>query len=138
MVLQAELIMKLHVQCADTMEVKNDGSGYLRVIPIIGGTFEGKLCGEVVSGGADWNTTRENGVAHVFAKYLIKTEDGEYIAIENEGKIRFEDSSVIKTSPRFQAAAEGRYAWLNSGVYVASLEAGKFEGQVEITVYQLD
>lgn len=135
--LQAELIMKLHVQCEETMEVKNDGSGYLRVIPIVGGTFEGKLSGEVVSGGADWNTTRDNGIAHVFAKYLIKTSDNEYIAIENEGKIRFEEAGIIKTTPRFQADGKGRYAWLNSGVYVASLETGTKEGQVEITIYKL-
>lgn len=138
MTLTAEQILILHVRCEQTMEVKNDGSGYLRVIPIVGGTFEGKINGEVVSGGADWNTARENGIAHVFAKYLIKTDDGEFIAIENEGKIRFEEKSVIKTSPRFQADAAGKYAWLNSGVYVASLEVGKQEGQVEITVFKLD
>lgn len=135
--LQAELIMKLHVQCEKLMEVKNDGSGYLRVIPIVGGTFEGKLCGEIISGGADWNTARDNGVSHVFAKYLIKTSDNEYIAIENEGKIRFEEDGFIRTSPRFQADTNGKYAWLNSGVYVASLQVGPGEGQIEITVYKL-
>ena len=137
MTLEAEMILKLYVQCESTMEVRNDGAGYLRVIPIVGGTFEGVIRGEVVSGGADWNTTRDNGVAHVFAKYLLKTEDGEYIAIENEGKIRFEEQSNIKTTPSFQTDTAGRYAWLNSGVYVGSLEAGKKENQVEITIYKL-
>ena len=138
MTLEAEMIIKLYVQCESTMEVRSDGAGYLRVIPIVGGSFEGKICGEVVSGGADWNTSRDNGIAHVFAKYLLKTEDGEYIAIENEGKIRFEDNSFIKTTPRFQTDASGRYAWLNSGVYVGSLDAGKKENQVEITIYKLN
>jgi len=101
MTLDTELIMKLHVNCDLDMEVKSDGSGYLRVIPITGGYVEGKVNGSVVIGGADWNTTRENGIAHVFAKYLIKTEDGEYIAVENEGKIRFDEASKIKTTPRF-------------------------------------
>lgn len=137
MTLDAELIMTLQVSCERDMEVRNDGSGYLRVIPIIGGTFDGKINGSVVSGGADWNTTRENGIAHVFAKYLLKTEDGEYIAIENEGKIRFEEPSRIKTTPRFQADASGKYAWLNSGCYAGSLDAGKEPGQVEITIYRL-
>jgi hypothetical protein len=138
MTLDAELILKLHVQCEQNMEVKNDGCGYLRVIPIVGGTFEGKVKGEVVSGGADWNTTRENGIVHAFAKYLLKTEDGEFIAVENEGKIIFDQNKVIKTTPRFQADASGKYAWLNSGVYVASLESGKEEGQIDITVFQLN
>lgn len=140
MQLEAEQILCIHVTCDPEMEVKNDGSGYLRVIPITGGTFEGKICGEVVSGGADWNTTRENGISHVFAKYLLKTEDGEYIAIENEGKIDFtsEKQDRIKTVPRFQADAKGRYAWLNTGVYVGALEGGSQPGRVEIAVYRLN
>jgi hypothetical protein len=138
MTLDAELILKLHVQCDMNMEVKNDGSGYMKVIPIIGGTFEGKLNGEIVPGGADWNTTRDNGISHVFAKYLLKTDDGKFISIENEGKIKFDENSNIKSSPRFQADSSGKYAWLNTGVYVASLDGGKKEGQVEITVYKLN
>lgn len=135
--LDAELIMQLHVHCDTNMDVKDDGCGYLRVIPITGGTFEGKIRGVVVPGGADWNTTKENGLSHVFAKYLLKSEDGEYIAIENEGKISWTDPCRIKTSPRFQADAKGKYAWLNSGVYVASLETGQCDGQVEIEIYRL-
>lgn len=138
MTLDVEMIMKLYVLCENAMEVKNDGSGYLRVIPIVGGTFEGKINGEVVSGGADWNTTKENEICHAFAKYLLKTEDGEYIAIENDGKIKFGSESHIKTSPRFQADSAGKYAWLNTGVYVASLDGGKKEGQVEITIYKMN
>ena len=137
MTLDAEMIMKLYIQCEKPMEVRSDGAGYLRVIPIVGGTFDGKICGEVVSGGADWNTARENGIAHVFAKYLLKTQDGEYIAIENEGKINFGEHSMIKTSPRFQADNTGNYAWLNSGVYVGALDPGSKENQVEITIYKL-
>jgi len=137
MTLDAELIMKLHVICEMNMDVKNDGSGYLRVIPIVGGTFEGEIRGTIVPGGADWSTAGEYDVSHVFAKYLLKTEDGEYIAVENEGKITGSNHSKIKTSPRFQADAKGRYSWLNSGVYAASLEAGQGEGQVEIEIYRL-
>ena len=136
--LEAEEVLKLVVQCEKDMEVKNDGSGFLRVIPIVGGSFEGKIRGTVVSGGADWNTTRENKIAHVFAKYLLKTEDGEYIAIENEGKIDWNaEPGIIKTVPTFQADHMGKYAWLNSGVYVGKLEGGKEEWQVEITIYKL-
>lgn len=139
MQLEAEELLKIHVVCEPDMEVKNDGSGYLRVIPIVGGTFGGHIRGEVVPGGADWNTTRENGISHVFAKYLLKTEDGEYIAIENEGKIDFQNGGqLIKTVPRFQADWQGNYAWLNTGVYVGSLEGGSEPGTVEITIYRMN
>ncbi len=138
MQLEAEEIIKIHVQCEKDLEVKNDGSGFLRVIPIVSGWFEGKLEGKIVPGGADWNTTKENGVAHVFAKYLLQTDDGEYIAIENEGKIDTkEPKRKIITVPKFQVNHDGKYAWLNAGVYVGELQGGKEVGQVEIIIYKL-
>ena len=135
--LEAELIMQLHVQCQVDMDIKDDGSGYLKVIPIVGGTFEGEVKGTIVPGGADWNTTRNNNTSHVFAKYLLKTDDGEYIGIENEGKINNHELLEIKTSPRFQVDSSSKYSWLNTGVYVASLIPGDLEGQIEIFIYRM-
>lgn len=137
MKLEAEVVVKIHVQCDTHMEVKEDGIGYLNVIPIVGGTFDGMIKGTVVSGGADWNTTLVGGISHVFAKYLLKTEDGIYIAIENEGKIRWENHDLIKTSPRFQVDRNSSYDWLNSGVYVGSLEVSGESNAVDITIYRL-
>lgn len=137
MQLLAEEIMRIHVVCEQAKEIKDDGSGYLRVIPIVGGTFEGKICGTVVCGGADWNTEKNNGISHVFAKYMLKTQDGEMIAIENEGKILFKDDSRIKTTPRFQISGDSQYSWLNYGVYVGELLPGKENGQIEIVIYRL-
>lgn len=135
--LEAEHIMTLHVQCSSSLDIKNEGRGYLRVIPIIGGTVTGRISGEVVPGGADWNTSLDSNLAHVKAKYLIRTLDGEYIDIENEGLIKFDADSRIRTRPSFRADINGKYAWLNYGVYVASLDPGHEEGQVIINVYRL-
>lgn len=135
--LEAEQIMTIHVQCSSSLDVKNEGTGYLRVIPIIGGTVEGKICGEVVPGGADWNTVLDLNLAHAFAKYVLKTSDGEYIDVQNEGYIKTDVDSRIKTRPCFKADMNGKYSWLNHGVYVASLDSGHKTGQVIITVYKL-
>ncbi|MDD4112540.1 MAG: DUF3237 domain-containing protein [Herbinix sp.] len=135
--LESEHIMTIHVQCSMNLDIKDEGRGYLRVIPIIGGTVTGKISGEVVPGGADWNTTLDSNLAHVFAKYLLRTSDGEYIDVQNEGIIKVDIDSRIKTRPIFKADMKGKYAWINYGVYVASLDAGNEEGQVIITVYKL-
>ncbi|MBE6025004.1 MAG: DUF3237 domain-containing protein [Cellulosilyticum sp.] len=136
MLLEAELVIKIRVQCGKALEVKAGIDGYLRVIPIVGGTFEGKIKGHVISGGADWNTEKQDGISHVVAKYVIQTEDGEYIGVENVGIIHWDDQRKIKTVPKFSTCKEGKYAWLNSGVYVGALEVLK-EDLVEITVYQM-
>lgn len=138
MILESEHIMTIHVQCSSNLDIKDNGIGYLRVIPIIGGTVEGKICGEVVPGGADWNTSLDSDLAHVCAKYVLRTSDGEYIDVQNEGIIKFDIDSRIKTKPTFKADSNGKYAWLNYGVYVASLDPGNKEGQVIITVYKLN
>lgn len=135
--LKAEEIMHLQVECAPACEVKQGIDGYLRVIPITGGRFDGLIEGTIVNGGADWNTEKAKHCAHAFAKYMLKTKDGEYIAIENEGLLQPDGDSFIKTTPRFTADENGSYAWLNHGVYVGSLEPGKGSYAVEIRVFKL-
>ena len=137
MQLQAEEVMCLNVICEEAREVRSGIDGYLRVIPIVGGSVEGRVRGSVVSGGADWNTEKPNGDAHVFAKYMLETDDGEYIAVENEGILEKDSTARIKTVLRFTADENGKYAWLNKGVYVGSLEGGKVPNSVEIHVYRI-
>lgn len=136
--LKAELVLELHVQCTPHIEVGSGLNGLLKVIPIIGGTFQGKLSGKVISGGADWNTAKSEQFSHVFAKYLLQTVDGEYIGIENEGIIdNTHPETVIKTVPSFTANQNGEYGWLNYGIYVGSLEGGKEPGFVDIKIYKM-
>lgn len=132
--LEAEVVLHIHVQCSDAHKIENTIGGSLNVIPITGGTFDGKACGTIVPGGADWNMSTAT-CGHAFAKYLLQTDDGEYIAVENEGLLTYEQS-VIKTVPHFTASLDGKYAWLNYGVYVGGLELRK-DGAIEITVYKM-
>lgn len=134
--LKAEKIASIHVQCEESMDTKEGPEGYLAVIPIVGGTVEGKINGRVIPGGADWNTRQKKG-GHVFAKYLLQAENGEYIAIENEGYIGQEQKRDIVTVSHFTADENGAYGWLNYGVYVGSLQGGKEPGQVEIVIYRM-
>lgn len=105
-----------------------------------------KLRGRVVPGGADWNLgvggDREDTVHSrtVLAKYLLQTDDGVYIAIENLGYkyVEQEKNTVIQTSPSFHAP-RGKYEWLNYGVYVGSLSGSTVNGVrgVDIKIYKM-
>lgn len=147
--LDAELVMELRADCPeeDRLVVGGNDWGYLKVIQIKGGHFEGKkLRGRVVAGGADWNLgvggDSEDTVHSrtVFAKYLLQTDDGVYIAIENLG-YKYVDpkkNTVIQTRPSFHAP-RGKYEWLNYGVYVASLSGSTIDGVhgVDIKIYKM-
>ena len=133
--LEAEEIMQIKVKCEAPLSVGDGGSGHLNVIPIIGGIVTGKYKGRIIPGGADWSTIKDNG-AHAFAKYLLQMENGEYVAVENEGILN-RDNAKIRTTPRFYANLKGSYGELNRGVYVASLETDDEEYQVVIHVYRM-
>ncbi len=139
MQLEADLIMKLTVEIGETQEVGQTHKGYLRLIPITGGTFSGEgIKGIVMPGGYDWNTAINDNLSHVFAKYALQTEDGQYISVENEGYIdsKAENARII-TTPRFQVSGD-KYAWLCSGIFVGSLQVlqtGK--PAVSIEVYKM-
>lgn len=138
MELNAEKIMSIHVELGKVRNVGKTTEGNLVIIPITGGTFEGALLkGRVCSGGADWNTTVSDEICHVFAKYWIKTDDGEVISIENEGYMNLErKDAVIRTTPRFQCDLKGRYAFLAMDTFSGNLKGGT-DNSVDITIYRL-
>ena len=137
--LAADVIMHLRVRITPPLVVGPTGQGRLQVIPIVGGKVWGPLLnGTVVSGGADWNTSRADGLSHVFAKYLLQSDDGEYIAIENDGVMDPTRETVIKTRPTFAVDSNGRYRELNHGVYVGELTVTPgAQDSVDITIYRL-
>lgn len=139
MQLEAELVLEIIAEVGETLTVGNTPEGFLRLIPITGGTFSGKeIAGTVVPGGYDWNTEKKDGLAHVFAKYALRTDDGTYISVQNEGFLDSSESEgMIKTTPRFQVA-DGKYDWLRKGVMTASLEGADIDvPAVRIKVYKL-
>ncbi|MDB5670170.1 MAG: hypothetical protein JWO25_1129 [Alphaproteobacteria bacterium] len=122
-----------------------------RVIPILGGTVTGpRLTGKVLSGGADWQTIRPDGVADISARYTLQAEDGALISVLNPGYRRGPAAVLariaagetvdpalyyFRTTPRFEAASDGPHAWLTKSLFVCS--AARFAERVELDVFEL-
>lgn len=109
-------------------------SGEIRLIPITGGTFEGEeLRGEILSGGADWQDVRSDGVLEISARYLLETDRDELLEVRSVG-VRAAKPEVLerlgrgelvpaseyyfRTAMRFRTAAP-RLARLNDVLAVA-------------------
>lgn len=144
--LQAECIMVLEVICDKADIVGKSDLGYFRSIPIIGGKVSGKINGEILPGGFDWNTCyggetdQDSTTKNMEARYLIRTDDDVIIAIYNRV---FEDLTKprrhVVCTPYFTAPA-GKYQWLNTGVKVGVMTSGPKDGKfvVRIQVYLMD
>lgn len=138
--LQAEEVMHLLVKLGETLHVGENAEGYLRVIPIVGGEFEGsQFRGKILSGGADWNVEVNPHYTHVHAVYCIQEVDGTIISVDNSGYIDFGEERMIRTVPHFTVRSDNeKYKMLQTGVFVGELDASRSEeGIIDIRVYKM-
>jgi hypothetical protein len=65
------------------------GEARRRVVPIIGGSFEGlgelSIKGRVLPGGADFQWIQLDGLTVADARYILETERGQMIYVNNRG-----------------------------------------------------
>ena len=118
-----------NVTLGSTLAVGTSDVGTRNVIPITGGTISGtKLNGKIVSGGGDYQITPPGGTTRLDAKYVLASNDGEFIVVRNCGPM----GALI---PQFETRAAGAYAFLNANTFVSS-DPGGGAGGVSITFYE--
>lgn len=113
--------------------------GRRRFIGITGGAFKGpRIEGEVIPGGADWQTVRADGVTVIEAIYALKTSDGAVIAVRNLGLVAPVDGGppYVRTTPSFDAP-QGPHDWLNRSIFVGTIGVAEGGTAVRITVFRV-
>ncbi|MBN2069029.1 MAG: DUF3237 family protein [Opitutales bacterium] len=131
-----EYVFEAHVLIDSTVEVGTTARGKQRYIPIRGGHFEGAgMKGEVLPGGADWQTERYDGVTELDALYSIRCDDGTVIIVHNQGIIA-DGGRYLRTTPVF-SAPEGKYTWLNSKQFVGTVSGSNEPNTVIIRFYMV-
>lgn len=143
-----EYLATLQVEVAPPQEVGLTPLGQRRVIPLLGGTVEGpQLKGRILPGGADFQSIRSATFTDIHARYILETEQGERIYVENTG-IRVasaEDIAALargevvdparvyfRTLPRFETAAPA-WAWLHDRLFIGT--GARFPNRVELNFY---
>lgn len=129
---EMEFVMQLNVTLGEAYTVGETQSGKRHVIPITGGTFEGPLVrGTIEKGGADYQLISADGKRTTLeAIYSIKTDDGVYIHVRNQGIVYTgkdasgNDTFYFKAAPKFEAPMDSKYAWLNNAIYVCTPSFG--------------
>jgi hypothetical protein len=124
---RGEQLISENVTLGASQSVGATKKGNRNIIPITGGTITGKITGKVLSGGADYQNLANP--ATIDARYLWQTSDGEVIIVRNGGPFGL-------LAPAFEARVDGKYAWLNKGVYLSS-NPGMGSGGVGLTFYEV-
>ncbi|HSJ90857.1 MAG TPA: DUF3237 domain-containing protein [Ilumatobacter sp.] len=144
-------LVELRVTVDRPIEVGDLPDGYRRVIPITGGDVTGeRLRGEVLPGGADWNTIRPDDTMNFWARYTLRSHDGVTIGVIHEASHPNVSAALpmlgagndpgdawhARGIPRFEAPA-GPYAWLNDVVCVSAIRPPIEPGVVRIDVFEV-
>ncbi len=124
-------------------------AGLRRIIPITGGRVEGRLSGQLLNLGADWQTVFADGSAELDTRYAIQTDDGALIDIRNFG-YRHGPPEVMarlaarqevdpaeyymRTRPAFETA-DPRYQWLTRTLFVGT--GARQASSVRIELYEV-
>jgi Protein of unknown function (DUF3237) len=114
--------------------------GEQRVIPITGGTFEGRnMRGTILPGGEDWQLVRKDGVTQLAARYWLREEDGTVIRVHNQVLVNPPAQGVtdatryVRSSVAFEAPI-GKHDWLNKAIFVGTLAADATKRPTVITL----
>lgn len=142
-----EHIATITVDVAPPQEVGHTPSGRRRVIPITGGIVTGRLSGRILPGGADFQSIRSHTYTDIHARYVIETDHGETVYVENTG-IRTgsaEDIAALahgrpvdperiyfRSYPRFETAAP-RLDWLNTHLFLGT--GARYPDRVELNFF---
>ncbi|GCD95572.1 DUF3237 domain-containing protein [Embleya hyalina] len=109
--------------------------GERRIIPIVGGSFEGpRLRGDILPGGGDWQIVHPDGVAEIDTRYTLRTDDEALIHLTTTG-LRYGPPEVVARLRRGEdvdprsyyfrlvcrfETGDVRYAGLNRTIAVAA------------------
>ena len=141
----------LSVQVDRPQEVGRVFSAQRRVVPILGGTVRGEgWSGRVLPGGADFQLILGETVAQLDARYVIETDGGDRIFVQNHALraaapevtaklIRGEpvDPAQVyfRCVPSFETASKA-LAWINERIFVGT--GVRRPDEVRMTFFQLE
>jgi hypothetical protein len=123
---RGDVLITENVTLGGSQSVGATKGGGRNIIPITGGTVNGRIVGKVLPGGADYQKIA-NPVT-LDARYLWQTEEGDVIIVRNGGPIS-------KLAPTFEVRLDSKYAWLNKGNYLSS-GPSVGAGGVALTFYE--
>jgi hypothetical protein len=145
-----ELAFELRAQVGSPDDVGIVPGGRRRVVPITGGTFAGPAVkGEIVPGGTDHQLIQSDGFSQLEARYVLKTDQGELIYVNNRG-MRHGPPEVLarlnagervdpnliyfRTAATFETAAP-RLQWMARSIFVCVGE--RYPTEVVVRFYRV-
>ena len=148
------LVLEVRAIVAPPIEVGPVAGGRRRIVPITGGSFEGRgelsIRGRIVPGGADTQLIHDDGLTEADARYTLETGEGVLIDVRNRGlrhaapdvmqKLlagELVDPSLVyfRTTPTFETTAPD-LQMLTRSIFVGTGE--RYPAEVVLQFFRVD
>lgn len=143
-------VLRLEITVGDGLDVGVTSAGLRRVVPITGGRILGPLfTGRVLPGGNDFQHVRNDTETTVLARYVLESDRGEIVLIENSGirtgsaedlaRLRRDEPAdpariYFRSTPTFETAAP-RLTRLTNHVHLGS--GTRMPGRVLFDIFEV-
>jgi uncharacterized protein DUF3237 len=104
----AEPFLIVEVEAGAPSEPGRTGAGGRRFIPLLGGRVSGEIEGEIIPGGADWQTVHDDGNLQIEAHYAFRTASGAVVEVLSSG-VRAGPPEVLQRLGRGEPVDPGEY-----------------------------
>ena len=144
------LATDLTVHVSSPIDVGETPHGGRRIIPLLGGTFAGpRLNGRMIPGGSDFQYWRSDGCTEIHARYVLETDKGALIYVENTGLRHGPPEAMdrlarglpvdpaqiyFRSVARLETSAKD-LAWLNREIFLCS--GARFPDRVLIRIFEV-
>jgi hypothetical protein len=144
------VVTDLIAEVTPPIDIGDIPQGRRRIIPISGGTVKGpRLNGRMLPGGADFQIWRSDGCTEIHARYVIETDTGKLIYVENTGLRHGPPEAMqrlaqglpvdpaliyFRTVAKLETAAP-EFAWLTRGIFLCS--GARFPDRVVIRYFEV-
>ena len=142
-------VTDLAIDVEAPLVVGRSGFGVRRTVAFAGGVASGPVLSGRVLPGVDYQLIRADGTIELHARYVIETEDGARVYVENTGLRSgapealarlnrgepVEPSEIyFRAAPRFETGA-AKLEWLMSRLFIAT--GVRRSARVELSVYEI-
>jgi hypothetical protein len=83
------LTLEIRAQVGDPIEIGVVDHRRRRIVPILGGTFEGRgdltARGRILPGGSDAQIIHDDGLTEADAQYVLESDLGQFVYVRNRG-----------------------------------------------------
>ncbi len=144
------VVTDLIAEVTQPIDIGDIPQGRRRIVPISGGTVKGPLLnGRMLPGGADFQIWRSDGCTEIHARYVIETDTGKLIYVENTGLRHGPPEAMqrlaqglpvdpaliyFRTVAKLETAAP-EFAWLTRGIFLCS--GARFPDRVVIRYFEV-